>query len=186
MKLTRVQVGVAVFWLFCVAAVGVWWWRDVPKPISEMDRGFVVHRVEDLQQLPELQWEAQNHTLVSLKGGKEPWTLVHFWATWCAPCVDEIPELLTFAKKQIGRVRVIAVSLDESWEDAKKIAPPPNVSPNWFNVLDSQSKTPSLFGSYQFPETYLLDSKRRIHAKWIGPQPWASSEVEEWFSELSP
>src|SRR4051812_43253672 len=58
--------------------------------------------------------------------------VLHFWASWCAPCIDEIPVWLEAAKaSQAGPARWVAVSLDESWADARKILKdeflPPNV-----------------------------------------------------------
>ena len=41
---------------------------------------------------------------------------IHIWASWCAPCLNEIPELITYARKNKSRVQFIVVSLDESNE----------------------------------------------------------------------
>jgi thiol-disulfide isomerase/thioredoxin len=55
--------------------------------------------------------------LSQLKG---KWVVVNFWATWCAPCVKEIPEIAEFAKEQGDRTRVIGIALD--WDETGKIA----------------------------------------------------------------
>jgi thiol-disulfide isomerase/thioredoxin len=54
--------------------------------------------------------------LTDLKG---KWVVVNFWATWCAPCVKEIPEIAAFAKEQGDRVRVLGIALD--WDDEKQV-----------------------------------------------------------------
>jgi len=53
-----------------------------------------------------------NNNNVSLSQYKNKWLLVNFWATWCAPCRDEIPELNDLAKNN-NKVQLVGIAIDE-------------------------------------------------------------------------
>ncbi len=116
-------------------------------------------------------------------GGK-PY-LIHFWAKWCEPCADEIPHLVEFAKQpgiQEG-LMVLAISLDPTLEESKSILPDQgkNLPLNFVLVSDPEQKVATLMGSFQYPETYWVDSQHQIIQKWVGPQKWKKPEVIEYF-----
>lgn len=125
----------------------------------------------------------ENITLQSLKGNV---VIVHFWASWCAPCLEEIPSLVKFAKVTEGRpIRVLAVTLDDAWPKAEKILPSEGLPSNLISVIDPEGAAPDLYGSYQFPETYVLDRELKIAAKWVGAQPWDKPELMKYIDGLA-
>lgn len=132
--------------------------------------------------------QGREHTLAGLS---EKWVIVHFWATWCPPCLDEIPAFLEFAKKMHDApVAIIAISLDSAWSDALKMLPDASLAPGMVSLLDPSLKVPEAYGSYQFPETYLLSpsptsaTSHRIRAKWVGAQDWNGPQMEKELREV--
>jgi thiol-disulfide isomerase/thioredoxin len=106
--------------------------------------------------------------------------LVHFWATWCPPCIEELPQWVALAKKYTGRpLQMVAVSLDSDWEAPHRLLPESEVTSPLISLLDPERKSPEDYGSYQFPETYLIDRSHRIVHKWVGPQDWSNPATLE-------
>lgn len=116
-----------------------------------------------------LQDEAGNK--VSLTDHRGKVVLVHFWATWCPTCLDEIP-LLDQLQKQFSSSPfvLLAISEDESFEDIEKFR---KKVPFDFPVyLDEMQKATDAYGTYRFPESYLVDKEGIIVKKFVGPQNW--------------
>lgn len=139
-----------------------------------LDRGkpasVEVERVR--RQAPELVYrsaDGMEHRLSTLEG--QP-VLLHFWATWCPPCREELPGLLEFAAA--GEIPVLAVSLDPEWSEVRQFlgrAPPPAV------VLALSEDASQDFGVASLPETYLIDAAGFVRLRFAGERDWTSSAV---------
>lgn len=104
--------------------------------------------------------------------------IVHFWATWCPPCVDELPALLAFARTARAEKSLdfLAVSLDDDWKSVD----------DWLRVrqaadlpvaLDRQRATAHSFGTEKVPESYFISPSGIILWRVQGPLDWNSPEV---------
>ncbi len=101
--------------------------------------------------------------------------VVHFWATWCAPCEEELPGLLAWWKeaKADPRIELVAVSVDEQWKTvdgflaARKATELPL-------ALDPKKSASSAFGTEKFPETWFLSPKGEILLHQVGPLDWSA------------
>ena len=117
------------------------------------------------------------------KDGQGRAVVLHFWASWCQPCLSEIPIWLDAAredmKKSSSGALWVAVSLDESWEKAHSILPAEGLPENVVSLLDIEQKVPGQFGTYQFPESYLLGGYHRVLRKWVGAQNWETVSISD-------
>ncbi len=90
--------------------------------------------------------------------------VLNFWATWCGPCVKEIPDLR--AIEDAGQARVVAISLDEN---AKEVLPS-FVAKHKINytVLLGETDTGSQFGVWALPYTLVLDQESQVFRTYTG------------------
>jgi cytochrome c biogenesis protein CcmG/thiol:disulfide interchange protein DsbE len=117
--------------------------------------------------------------------------VLNFWATWCPPCVEEMPSLVQMQKRlQDKGVTVLAVSVDEDADDYHKFLRAHNI--DLLTVRESGQRTPngviapvsSRYGTIKVPETYIIDRNGTIRRKMIGPVDWGQTEIIEYLSRL--
>ncbi len=109
--------------------------------------------------------------------------VLNFWATWCPPCMEEIPSLerlTTSAEKQQEDLAVLAVSVDKSAADIEKALP--NLKLNV--ALDPEGKVAESYGTKKFPETYIIDRQGEIVAKFIGARNWDSPVFQNYLKMM--
>lgn len=117
--------------------------------------------------------------------------VLNFWATWCPPCVEEMPSLVQMQKKlQDKGVTVLAVSVDDDAGDYHKFLKDHNI--DLLTVRESGQRTDkgviapvsSRYGTIKVPETYIIDRNGTIRRKFIGPVDWSQAEIVEYLSRL--
>jgi cytochrome c biogenesis protein CcmG, thiol:disulfide interchange protein DsbE len=101
--------------------------------------------------------------------------VLNFWASWCAPCLEETESLNRLQQEISSRGGVVlGVSVDEDKSAYEKfIADNHVVFPT---SLDSTKKSALDYGTSMYPETYLIDRNGRLARKIVGPQDWQSPE----------
>jgi peroxiredoxin len=123
-----------------------------------------------------------DHT-VTLSQFKGQVVVLNFWATWCPPCVEEMPSLVQMQQlmKQRG-ITVLAVSTDVDADNYHRFLREHNV--NLLAVRDGDNKSNALYGTFKFPETYIIDRKGIMRRKFIGPVDWTEPDVIEYLSKM--
>ncbi|MCU1319843.1 MAG: Redoxin domain protein [Edaphobacter sp.] len=100
--------------------------------------------------------------------------VLNLWATWCAPCIEELPSLLEMQKK-MPDVAVVAVSMDQDPDVYRKFLADHHV--DVLTLRDAEMKVNALYGTVQIPETYIIDKQGILRRKFIGAQVWTSPEI---------
>ena len=105
--------------------------------------------------------------------------VVNFWATWCVPCVKEMPSFENLYRRYRSQgLTLLAVSLDKG--DSTKVQEFADKHKLSFSILlDTKGVAEKLYPSFSIPFTYVIDKQGRVVARVDGAKNWESSETFE-------
>jgi len=125
-----------------------------------------------------------NGQLVNLSDLRGKIVLLHFWATWCPPCVEEIPTLAYLNQELAGRdFAMMTISVDEGGAKAVESF----LKQKELNIpvlLDPDRITATRYGTFKFPETYILDRDGVVRYKIIGPSNWRDPSAAKLLKDM--
>jgi cytochrome c biogenesis protein CcmG/thiol:disulfide interchange protein DsbE len=127
--------------------------------------------------------QAPDFTLTTDQGAKITPTsfpgkvlVLNFWATWCAPCVEELPSLAQFQRQFANSgVVVVGVSTDRNEVAYRKFLQRFRVP--FQTARDPEADIAASYGTYKFPETYIIGRDGKVLQKIVGPQDWMTPQV---------
>ena len=111
-------------------------------------------------------------------------TLVNLWASWCAPCVKELPTLDQLARSESGKLNVVAVSQDMDAPHASVIA---FLKTHKIETLksyqDPKMALSGALGAEVMPTSVLYDAEGREVWRFVGDEDWTSPEAAKLLAE---
>ena len=107
--------------------------------------------------------------------------LLNFWASWCMPCVEELPSLLALHHQDPNLV-ILAVSIDDDPTAYSTFIVRHHV--DLITVRDPSQSAANLYHTDMWPETYVIDRQGMIRRKLVGPQEWTSPEIVGFLNSL--
>lgn len=119
---------------------------------------------------------------VSLADHKGKIVVLNFWATWCPPCVEEMPSLVAMQARMKDKVTVLAVSTDQDKAAYDKFIA--TKTQGLLTVRDPDLRSPLMYGTFRYPETFIIDRDGVIRRKFIGPVEWHKPEMIDYLSKL--
>ncbi len=124
---------------------------------------------------------ADDTTSVHLASYRGHVVLLNFWASWCAPCVLELPSLLQFHREH-PEIEIVAVSIDEDEQAYRRFLEQRHV--NFLTVRDPNQTVATKYTTEQWPETYLIDKNGMIRRRFIGATDWNDPEIARYLKTL--
>jgi len=147
---------------------------------------------------PEITLTGSDARPFQLEQGKGEVLFVNFWATWCAPCREEMPSMIALARdltrSHPGKFRMVAVSADESWEDVRRYfeqafgGTPPDITvardPTGKAALAYYCSARGACPDIKFPETYMVDGSGRLVAYVVSSRDWKAPVARKFLERL--
>ena len=121
---------------------------------------------------------------VDLKSFRGQWVLINFWATWCPPCIEEMPSLELFYRKyQKDNMTVLAVSIDKG--SPNQVEEFVNSYGLTFPIFhDPVAEAASKFNVSSLPATFVINPEGEIVSHALGGRDWMDPVIQEYFADL--
>jgi cytochrome c biogenesis protein CcmG, thiol:disulfide interchange protein DsbE len=124
---------------------------------------------------------ADNGRSIQLSNYRGKVVLLNFWATWCVPCIEEIP-YLNKLQQEMPQIVVLGVDMGEDDSAYRQFLADHQI--DFLTIRDGAQRSNVLYGTSRPPETYVIDRSGQIRRKFIGPQDWTSPEIVNYLSHL--
>ena len=132
---------------------------------------------------PPLVLEDRQGELHSLADYRGKVVLVNFWASWCHPCIQEIPELIRLAEILADRpFAILAINVGESKQKLPGFVR--KMDEHMVILLDAESEAFEQWGGIGLPSTFILDGTGRIHYEAYGPVNWGADYIVDILTKL--
>ena len=121
------------------------------------------------------------HALDAFRGR---YVVLNLWATWCGPCVNELPSLARLSRFAPG-VQVVAVDTgDRDTVDAAAFLKEHDAG-NLVAYRDNEKVMMKNFLAFALPMTVLIDPQGKVVAKAVGPADWGTPEAVKYFKQIT-
>ena len=143
-------------------------------------------RVYDVQagdSAPSFSLEDDRGLGVSLDDYAGKVVLINFWATWCPPCVQEMPSLNeTYERFRDDGFVVLGISVDEDEKQYSEFLRDAAVT--FPTVRDPDRAVSTRYGTLKYPESYLISRDGKVLRKYVGPENWHRPEIANYLRSV--
>lgn len=138
-------------------------------------------------ELPGFEAKTITGQAIQLSQFKGKVVVVNFWASWCGPCVEEVPSLIKLMQTFPKDVELIAISGDSSQEDIDsflKSFPEMKTLSNIHVIWDADKSLSQKYQIYRLPESFLLDKNLKLIKKISGTIDWHTEDAINYIKQV--
>ncbi|HZY63160.1 MAG TPA: TlpA disulfide reductase family protein [Edaphobacter sp.] len=107
--------------------------------------------------------------------------ILNFWATWCPPCIMELPSLIQL-HHMLPDIVIIAISQDEDDKVYRQFLTQHHI--DFLTVRDPSARVDRLYGTLQIPESYVIDKNGMLRRKFVSAQDWTMPEIVGYLKDI--
>lgn len=138
---------------------------------------------------PDFTFQAMDGKTYSLAQFRGKAVVLNFWATWCAPCVVEFPQMLALAAANTEKSVFVFLSQDDTQAAIDRFIAKYGASLPQENVFvardDTKTVARNLYQTHKLPETYMIDPGGMIREKVVGAIPdWSDADAQRKLDRL--
>jgi len=136
--------------------------------------------------LPNFEAKDLDGKTVNFKDFEGRVVIVNFWASWCGPCIEEVPSLIKLIKEFDGKVQLIAISGDSNREDIDVFLKsfPELKAANITLIWDEDRSLMKLYNITRLPESMVADKSLRMVKKLAGSIDWYTADSKAYMGSL--
>ena len=113
---------------------------------------------------------------IQLQDFRGKFLVLNFWATWCPPCLEELPSLNRFHERFAHKgVVVLGVSIDEDGDTYREFLKRAGIG--FLTARDPSRRVMHRYGTYKVPETYFVDRNGKVVQKIVNSRDWTDPQL---------
>lgn len=147
--------------IFCLSGVVGCNRGQLPRELGEVAPPFTIH---------------DGTQTISLRQYRGRVVLLTFWASYCAPCMEEFPALLALHNR-LPRLVILGISIDDDPQSYHKFLSEYHV--DFTTIRDPSQTVMHRYGTMQIPEAYVINRSGHVVRKYVSAQDWTSPEILE-------
>ena len=157
----RIHKLISIFAIYALVSIG----SAMPRVLSA---DALEYSLQDLQ-----------GTVQSLSQYQDQWVIVNFWATWCGPCIREIPELMSFADRHLGRAQVVGIAFEKTPIDEIRsfVA---SFGVNYPVLIIGEEPLVPMEPLKGLPSTFLISPQGQVVHSHVGPV--TENQLADWLA----
>jgi thiol-disulfide isomerase/thioredoxin len=125
---------------------------------------------------PDLWLTDLNGNSIHTDGYKGKVVLVNFWAAWCTPCAEEIPQFMELQEKYQTKLQVIGISIDDQESELRSFYKDHKMN---YPVIPGDQKTADAYGGVLgLPTTYIIDQENHVRGRQVGATDFQKLEQQ--------
>jgi peroxiredoxin len=156
---SRSWIGLAALVIFCLWGVAGCNRGQLPRELGKAAPAFTIH---------------DGAQTISLRQYRGQVVLLTFWASWCAPCMEEFPSLLALHHR-LPQMAILGVSIDEDPQAYRNFLVENHV--DFPTIRDPSQTVMHDYGTIQIPEAYVINRSGHIVRKYVSAQDWTNPEI---------